>query len=149
MACGGRTCVADSPWPITSQCPDVVKPQANARENPAGRPARAGPRALGRSSVDGLRRALAADAQAICQMAADLSPDPAYLSALAAALDRYDLTNGTRYLNGVSVVNWPLHRIVFLSEMLFEAAYGGCRMGEVPIIPCGTPGGAPKSPVPC
>jgi dolichol-phosphate mannosyltransferase len=141
---------------------------------------RTGPRGLGRSYVDGLRHALASDAETICQMDADLSHDPAYLPDLAAALDHYDLVIGSRYLNGVSVVNWPLHRIflsafanryirfitglspndctsayrawrrdalarlplgntrtsgyAFLPEMLVEAARGGCRIGEVPII---------------
>ena len=45
-------------------------------------------------------------------MDADLSHDPAYLPDLAAGLEQYDLVIGSRYLNGVSVVNWPLHRIV-------------------------------------
>jgi dolichol-phosphate mannosyltransferase len=73
---------------------------------------RTGPRGLGRSYIDGLRHALQTDAQAICQMDADLSHDPAYLPDLVAGLERYDLVIGSRYLNGVSVVNWPLHRIV-------------------------------------
>ena len=73
---------------------------------------RTGPRGLGRSYIDGLRRALQTDAQGICQMDADLSHDPAYLPDLAAGLERYDLVIGSRYLNGVSVVNWPLHRIM-------------------------------------
>jgi dolichol-phosphate mannosyltransferase len=64
--------------------------------------------------VDGLRRALKTDAQLIVQMDADLSHGPEYLPALAAATDRYDVVIGSRYLTGVSVVNWPLHRI-FLS----------------------------------
>jgi dolichol-phosphate mannosyltransferase len=73
---------------------------------------RTGLRGLGRSYVDGLRHALTTDAQAIGQMDADLSHDPAYLPDLTAALDQYDLVIGSRYLNGVSVVNWPLHRII-------------------------------------
>ena len=73
---------------------------------------RTGQRGLGRSYIDGLRYALTTDAEAICQMDADLSHDPAHLPALAEALDRYDLVIGSRYLNGVSVVNWPLHRII-------------------------------------
>ncbi len=75
---------------------------------------RTGPRGLGRSYVDGLRRALETDAELIVQMDADLSHDPAYLPALAAGARAYDLVIGSRYMTGVSVVNWPLHRI-FLS----------------------------------
>jgi dolichol-phosphate mannosyltransferase len=75
---------------------------------------RTGPRGLGRSYVDGLRRGLASGARLIFQMDADLSHNPEYLPALAAAADDHDLVIGSRYLTGVSVVNWPLHRI-FLS----------------------------------
>jgi dolichol-phosphate mannosyltransferase len=74
---------------------------------------RTGPRGLGRSYVDGLRHALAADdVDLICQMDADLSHDPKYLPALAAGAETSDLVIGSRYLNGISVVNWPLHRIM-------------------------------------
>lgn len=73
---------------------------------------RSGLRGLGRSYIDGLRRALDTRTDAICQMDADLSHDPAYLPDLVAALARFDLVIGSRYLHGVSVVNWPLHRIM-------------------------------------
>lgn len=75
---------------------------------------RTGPRGLGRSYVDGLRHALQTDAALIFQMDADLSHNPEYLPALAAGADRFDVVIGSRYMTGVSVVNWPLHRI-FLS----------------------------------
>lgn len=76
---------------------------------------RTGKRGLGRSYIDGLRHALAnTDAELICQMDADLSHNPEYLPALTAAAANADVVIGSRYLNGVSVVNWPLHRI-FLS----------------------------------
>jgi dolichol-phosphate mannosyltransferase len=76
---------------------------------------RTGPRGLGRSYVDGLRKAIAqADVDLVVQMDADLSHNPEYLPALAAATADNDVVIGSRYLNGVSVVNWPLHRI-FLS----------------------------------
>jgi dolichol-phosphate mannosyltransferase len=76
---------------------------------------RIGVRGLGRSYVDGLLKAVAQpDVDLVCQMDADLSHDPEYLPALVAGATDYDLVIGSRYLNGVSVVNWPLHRI-FLS----------------------------------
>ena len=76
---------------------------------------RTGPRGLGRSYVDGLQRAIAQpDVSLVCQMDADLSHNPEYLPALAAGTVEHDVVIGSRYLNGVSVVNWPLHRI-FLS----------------------------------
>ena len=75
---------------------------------------RTGPRGLGRSYIDGLRRALESGADLIFQMDADLSHDPEYLPRIAEAAALYDVVIGSRYLTGVSVVNWPLHRI-FLS----------------------------------
>lgn len=76
---------------------------------------RTGKRGLGRSYIDGLRHALSStDAELICQMDADLSHNPEHLPALTAATSGADVVIGSRYLNGVSVVNWPLHRI-FLS----------------------------------
>jgi dolichol-phosphate mannosyltransferase len=76
---------------------------------------RTGTRGLGRSYVDGLQKAIAQpDVTLVCQMDADLSHNPEYLPALAAATADNDVVIGSRYLNGVSVVNWPLHRI-FLS----------------------------------
>src|SRR5262245_53010503 len=76
---------------------------------------RTGQRGLGRSYIDGLQKAiLDKDVDLVCQMDADLSHNPEYLPSLAAATSDFDVVIGSRYLNGVSVVNWPLHRI-FLS----------------------------------
>jgi dolichol-phosphate mannosyltransferase len=76
---------------------------------------RTGVRGLGRSYVDGLRHAIGQDVDLICQMDADLSHNPAYLPDLTAAAAEHDLVLGSRYLHGISVVNWPLHRIILSS----------------------------------
>lgn len=73
---------------------------------------RRGPRGLGLAYVDGLKRALAEPVDAIGQMDADLSHDPKYLPDLVAALESHDMVIGSRYLSGISVINWPLHRII-------------------------------------
>ncbi|HXH07670.1 MAG TPA: polyprenol monophosphomannose synthase [Vicinamibacterales bacterium] len=73
---------------------------------------RSGPRGLGRAYVDGLQAALATGAPLVCQMDADLSHDPAYLPDLVAAAAEFDLVIGSRYVSGVSVVHWPLRRIL-------------------------------------
>jgi len=75
---------------------------------------RTGPRGLGLSYIDGLQRALRSGADLIFQMDADLSHNPEHLPSIAAAAADYDVVVGSRYLTGVSVVNWPLHRL-FLS----------------------------------
>ncbi len=76
---------------------------------------RTGARGLGRALVAGLTRALADGADLIFQMDADFSHDPKYLPAMAAAAADADLVLGSRYLHGVSVVNWPLHRLILSS----------------------------------
>ena len=76
---------------------------------------RSGPRGLGQSYVDGIRRALAGAAHVICQMDADFSHDPRYLPEMIAGLARADLVIGSRYAPGGTVVNWPMRR-VYLSK---------------------------------
>ncbi|MGH9386170.1 MAG: polyprenol monophosphomannose synthase [Vicinamibacterales bacterium] len=74
---------------------------------------RTGPRGLGRSYLEGFRRALQTDVDFVCQMDADLSHDPKYLPNLVAlAQAGADMVIGSRYLSGISVVNWPLRRII-------------------------------------
>jgi dolichol-phosphate mannosyltransferase len=77
---------------------------------------RTGRRGLGRSYVDGFRRALGMGVDVAVQMDADLSHDPKYLPEVLAASERFDITIGSRYVNGISVVNWPLKRLI-LSTM--------------------------------
>jgi dolichol-phosphate mannosyltransferase len=73
---------------------------------------RTGPRGLGRSLIDGMKRALDGDADLVVEMDADFSHDPQYLPDMVAAAADADLVIGSRYLNGISVVNWPLRRLI-------------------------------------
>ena len=74
---------------------------------------RTGQRGLGASYLEGFRTAIAGDWDFVCQMDADLSHDPKYLPDMIAMASREaDLVIGSRYLNGISVVNWPLRRII-------------------------------------
>jgi dolichol-phosphate mannosyltransferase len=75
---------------------------------------RSGKKGLGRSYIEALLIARDRTEDYVCQMDADLSHDPKYLPDLvhAAVEGRHDLVIGSRYLQGVSVVNWPLHRLI-------------------------------------
>jgi dolichol-phosphate mannosyltransferase len=73
---------------------------------------RTGRRGFGRSLLEGLSRAIQGTADFVFQMDADLSHDPKYLAEMMAAASDADLVIGSRYLHGVSVVNWPLRRII-------------------------------------
>lgn len=71
---------------------------------------RTGRRGLGRSYIDGIRRAIERPVDVICQMDADLSHDPRQLPALIAGTADADVVLGSRYIPGGGIVNWPKRR---------------------------------------
>ena len=73
------------------------------------RPGKAG---LGTAYLFGFQWALDRDFEAIVQMDADLSHDPKDVPRLVADLEKHDLVIGSRYVDGVSVVNWPIRRLI-------------------------------------
>ena len=73
------------------------------------RPGKAG---LGTAYLFGFQWALDRHFEAIVQMDADLSHDPKDVPRLVAELEKHDLVIGSRYVNGVSVVNWPIRRLI-------------------------------------
>jgi len=73
---------------------------------------RPGKMGLGTAYVDGFRYALARDYEVVFEMDADFSHDPDSLPAFLEAIREADLVIGSRYLNGVTVVNWPLTRLI-------------------------------------
>ncbi len=73
---------------------------------------RTGQRGLGVSYLEGFHRAIESDFDFVGQMDADRSHDPQYLPAMIEAAAGADLVIGSRYLHGISVVNWPLRRII-------------------------------------
>jgi len=66
---------------------------------------------IGSAYVEGFRLALDRGHELLVSMDADLSHEPRYLPALRAAAADADLIIGSRYLHGVSVVNWSLKRL--------------------------------------
>ena len=73
---------------------------------------RAGKLGLGTAYLDGFRRALTDRPDFIFSMDGDGSHDPSYLPHFWQALASADVVVGSRYLHGVSVVNWPIRRLV-------------------------------------
>lgn len=68
---------------------------------------------LGKAYIHGFRWALEKQYDFIFEMDADLSHDPKELSPMLAYLKSdYDLVIGSRYVDGINVVNWPLSRIL-------------------------------------
>lgn len=73
---------------------------------------RTGKLGLGSAYREGFKIALAMGADFIIEMDADFSHDPRVLPAFLSATRDSDLVIGSRYLNGVSVVNWPIRRLI-------------------------------------
>ena len=73
------------------------------------RPAKLG---LGSAYVTGFRFALERDYGAVFEMDGDFSHNPESLPVFMKELETADLVVGSRYLHGVTVVNWPLSRLV-------------------------------------
>jgi dolichol-phosphate mannosyltransferase len=67
---------------------------------------------LGTAYVDGFRYALERNYDLVFEMDADFSHDPDSIPAFLEAVKDADLVLGSRYLNGVTVVNWPLSRLI-------------------------------------
>lgn len=68
---------------------------------------------LGRAYIAGFQWALERDYQSIVQMDADFSHNPSDIPKLLEAIEQgADLVIGSRYVDGVRVINWPLRRLV-------------------------------------
>jgi dolichol-phosphate mannosyltransferase len=67
---------------------------------------------LGRAYIEGFGWALSKDYEYVAQMDADLSHDPQALVTMFLDAHDADVVLGSRYMNGVSVINWPLRRIL-------------------------------------
>ncbi|MGA2964720.1 MAG: polyprenol monophosphomannose synthase [Terriglobales bacterium] len=83
---------------------------------------RSGKLGLGTAYVEGFRFAQERDFDVIVQMDADLSHQPRYLPEFFDKMLEFDLVVGSRYLNGVSIVNWPFWRLVI--------SYLGCSLAR-------------------
>ena len=67
---------------------------------------------LGAAYRAGLARALELGADHVVQMDADFSHPPDQLPTLLRELEDHDVVLGSRYLHGITVVNWPIERIL-------------------------------------
>ena len=112
---------------------------AYSRENPRvaviHRPGKLG---LGTAYVRGFAYAIGNGYDYVIEMDADNSHDPKYIAPFIEAIEGYDLVIGSRYLKGVSSVNWPFWRLVmsylankyvrFVSGMPYTDCTGGYKI---------------------
>ncbi|MEN8007091.1 MAG: polyprenol monophosphomannose synthase [Candidatus Krumholzibacteriota bacterium] len=77
------------------------------------------------------------DFEAVFEMDADFSHDPEALNEFLEEIETHDLVLGSRYLHGITVVNWPLRRLVlsvganryagFVTGMSLKDSTGGFK----------------------
>ena len=73
---------------------------------------REGKMGLGTAYVAGFKYMLKNGYDYAIQMDADFSHDPKELSVFLNKIDQYDLLIGSRYIQGVNVINWPMKRLL-------------------------------------
>ena len=82
---------------------------SNPRIHILERPQKAG---LGTAYVAGFKYAIAQGFDYVFEMDADFSHDPNEIPNFLSAIGRCDLVLGSRYTNGVRVLNWPMQRLL-------------------------------------
>ena len=92
---------------------------------------RAAKSGLGAAYRAGLRHALDLGADFVIQMAADFSHPPEALDLLLQEIEDHDVVLGSRYLNGITVVNWPIERILI---SYFGNVYAKKVLGSLPVM---------------
>ena len=95
---------------------------------------REGKQGLGTAYIAGFKWALERGYQFVFEMDADFSHNPQDLDKLydACANKGADLSIGSRYCNGVSVINWPIGRVV----MSYFASYYVRKVLRMPVYDC-------------
>lgn len=73
---------------------------------------RAGKMGLGTAYVEGFRFAIRERYDYVFEMDADFSHNPEEIRRFLKRMEDYDVTIGSRYTNGVRVVNWPIRRLL-------------------------------------
>lgn len=96
---------------------------------------RAGKLGLGSAYREGFKYALEKGAEYIIEMDADFSHDPSMLPVFLEKIKEFDVVIGSRYLNGVSVVNWPIRRLILsycasvYTRMITGLTFSDCTGG--------------------
>lgn len=82
---------------------------------------------LGTAYLAGFRYAIKNEYDYVFEMDADFSHDPKYLIEFIKKINEgYDLVIGSRYINGISVLNWPIRRLIlsYLASMYTRIVTG-------------------------
>ncbi len=73
---------------------------------------RTGKQGLATAYTTGFKWALEKDFEYVFEMDCDFSHDPAQVKDLLSAATENDLVIGSRYIDGIRIINWPFHRLL-------------------------------------
>jgi dolichol-phosphate mannosyltransferase len=110
---------------------DIVKriKANNPRINLLERPGKLG---LGTAYIAGFKYAINNGYDYCFEMDADFSHDPNDLPRFIEQIDKYDLVIGSRYCEGVSVVNWPMKRLLLsFFACMYARIVTGCPIRDL------------------
>ncbi len=87
---------------------------------------RPGKMGLGSAYLEGFKYALKNGYDFIFEMDADFSHNPMEIPNFLKTIEHYDLVLGSRYINGVNVINWPIGRLLisYYANMYSRIATG-------------------------
>uniref|UniRef100_A0A7C3IBA4 Polyprenol monophosphomannose synthase n=1 Tax=candidate division WOR-3 bacterium TaxID=2052148 RepID=A0A7C3IBA4_UNCW3 len=110
---------------------DIV--EAISRQNPRVKLIRREKKlGLGTAYVLGFRYALEQGYDYCFEMDADFSHPPEKIPEMIALLKDYDLVIGSRYSNGISIVNWPMKRLLLsYFACLYARKVTGCPVRDL------------------
>ena len=93
---------------------DIVESMIESYEDRLHLIRRSGKLGLGTAYVEGFKFALKKGYTYICEMDADFSHNPEDIPALVDEVKsgNADVAIGSRYANGISIINWPLSRLI-------------------------------------
>jgi dolichol-phosphate mannosyltransferase len=122
---------------------DIVKKlqQANPRVHLLSRPKKNG---LGTAYVEGFRYAIAQKFDFVFEMDADFSHSPDEIPRFLEKAENSDLVLGSRYKDGVRIINWPIRRLLLsyganvytriITGMPIKDATGGFKCFRLPVL---------------
>ena len=92
---------------------------------------------MGKAYIEGFKYAIKAGYNCIIQMDADFSHDPKYIPVFMEKIKEYDLVIGSRYCDGIRIINWSFFRLTlslfackyvkFFTRLPFHDCLGGFK----------------------
>ncbi|HQJ74859.1 MAG TPA: polyprenol monophosphomannose synthase [Bacteroidota bacterium] len=105
---------------------------------------RPGKMGLGTAYVEGFKYAIKNNFDLVFEMDADFSHDPNTIPSFLEAIKDNDLVLGSRYINGINVLNWPMKRLLLsyfanvytkiVTGMKINDATGGFKCFRIEVL---------------